>query len=56
MSGFDVPAEPVENMRLREEHRPVEWKEYAWVGCRERLTALEGREPGLTSPALGPGN
>ena len=29
-SGFEVPAQPLENMRFREEEGLVEWSEYAW--------------------------
>jgi hypothetical protein len=41
MSGFEVPAEPAEDVRFREEHGPVGWKEYAWEQHGfEMVTAL----------------
>ncbi len=30
MNGFEVPAQPAEHMRFREEQGWVEWSEYAW--------------------------
>jgi hypothetical protein len=30
MSGFDVPAQPVEELKFREEQPPLKWREYAW--------------------------
>ena len=30
VTGFEVPAQPLENIRFREEQGWVEWSEYAW--------------------------
>ena len=41
MSGFEVPAQPVDSMRFREQEGPIAWEEYRWEQDRfETVTAL----------------